>query len=548
MPRASLFDPANALVTWAEAEEAAELTGLKPIELATFKADRHALHQVLIRVTVEIHVPDGPNYADLGINLRSMAATILDTEVASELPSITEAFDGLREKARGIIASELDLHIYTEPPLPDPPGFLDRLFGKTEPPPPVTTRDERALSASTFWSENADSQHDDLTAACFRALSRVVGAVLGRRGGLVVPKDVLVSIATNLVSNDRGGDLVGDRVSPLFDRAVEMLGYYRLPSQKEPVVLNGKGASASGKSSIRHQQRRIAENLGLDWQDFAVISPDYWRKQLIDYDGLGDDYKYAAMLTGQELEIIDRRLDLLMADKASAGSVPHMLIDRFRFDSFLTPQSRAKESKLLTRFGSQVFLFFMVTPPAETVVRAWKRGLETGRYKAVDDLLFHNVEAYSGMPDFFLSWAKNESRWVHYEFLDNSVPQGELPKTIAFGRNGKLVIRDLECFCNVERYRHINLEAGNADEILSRVLSVEEAMSLVRRLCQELAEVEILVPGSDRIFARTADGKWLIDPEALPDQLPIEGFGDHNISKGGLGTSDPDLLQHLIGG
>ena len=151
MPRASLFDPANALVSWREAEEAAELTGLKPIELATFKADRHALHQVLIRVTVEIHVPDGPNYADLGINLRSMAATILDTEVASELPSITEAFDGLREKARGIIASELDLHIYTEPPLPDPPGFLDRLFGKTEPPRPVTTRDERALSASTFW-------------------------------------------------------------------------------------------------------------------------------------------------------------------------------------------------------------------------------------------------------------------------------------------------------------------------------------------------------------------------------------------------------------
>ena len=43
-------------------------------------------------------------------------------------------------------------------------------------------------------------------------------------------------------------------------------------------------------------------------------------------------------------------------------------------------------------------------------------------------------------------------------------------------------------------------------------------------------------------------GKWLIDPEALPDQLPIEGFGNHDISKGGLGTSDPDLLQHLIGG
>ena len=132
---------------------------------------------------------------------------------------------------------------------------------------------ERALSASTFWSENADSQHDDLTAACFRALSRVVGAVLGRRGGLVVPKDVLVSIATNLVSNDRGGDLVGDRVSPLFDRAVEMLGYYRLPAQKEPVVLNGKGASASGKSSILKCPMRPQL-----WPPGTALGCSCWRK------------------------------------------------------------------------------------------------------------------------------------------------------------------------------------------------------------------------------------------------------------------------------
>ena len=33
--------------------------------------------------------------------------------------------------------------------------------------------------------------------------------------------------------------------------------------------------------------------------------------------------------------------------------------------------------------------------------RAWYRGEQFGRYKAVDDLLAHNVEAFTGMPELF---------------------------------------------------------------------------------------------------------------------------------------------------
>ena len=545
MPRASLYDPANATVSWVEAEEASELTGLKPIELATFRPARHALHHVLIRVTVETHVPDGPNYADLGINLRTTAADILETEVAPRLLEISKEFDALGAKARAIIEQELATRIYDVPPPPEPLGFFARLTGRAAPAATVPTRDERALAACTFWS--AGDGDNALTAACHAALARTVGAVLGRRGALVIPKDILATIATNLVLNDQGGDLVGAHVAPLFDRAVKRMGLYRLPAQAEPVVLNGKGASASGKSSIRSKQRLIAEHLGLDWRDFAVISPDYWRKQLIDYDGLGDDYKYAAMLTGQELEIIDRKLDSLMAEKAKSGQVPHMLIDRFRFDSFLTARSRAKDSKLLTRFGARVFLFFLITPPEETVLRAWSRGLETGRYKAVDDLLFHNVEAYSGMPDFFLSWATNESRWVHYEFLDNSVPPGETPRTVAYGQNGRLVIRDLACFCNVERYKHINLSATGAEEIFSKALDTEAAMSIVRKLVDQLAGIEVLEARGDRVVARAQDGTWTVDAGAMPETFPASVFGDSVVTENALGRSDPELLKYLIG-
>ena len=82
----------------------------------------------------------------------------------------------------------------------------------------------------------------------------------------------------------------------------------------------------------------------------------------------------------------------------------HLLIDRFRFDSF-APDSDEAGSNLLTRFGHFVYLFFLVTPPHALVERAWKRGLDVGRYKAVDDTLAHDIEAYAGMPELFFTWA-----------------------------------------------------------------------------------------------------------------------------------------------
>ena len=42
---------------------------------------------------------------------------------------------------------------------------------------------------------------------------------------------------------------------------------------------------------------------------------------------------------------------------------------------------------MLTRFDNRVYMQFRVTPPADTVERAWKRGEMFGRYKAVEDLL-----------------------------------------------------------------------------------------------------------------------------------------------------------------
>ena len=166
---------------------------------------------------------------------------------------------------------------------------------------------------------------------------------------------------------------------------------------------------------MRPLQKILAGKLNLPWVEFALISPDIWRKFLLDYAALGPAYKYAGTLTGHEVEIIDRKLDGRMANRASKGEMPHLLIDRFRFESSV-PNLEEGSRRLLTRFGDLVYMFFMITPPEMTVERAGTRGLKVGRYKAVEDILAQNVEAYSGMPELFFMWALIGSKRVHYGF------------------------------------------------------------------------------------------------------------------------------------
>ena len=121
-----------------------------------------------------------------------------------------------------------------------------------------------------------------------------------------------------------------------------------LPPQEEAVVMNVKGAPASGKSTMRPLQKVLAGKLNWPWDEFALISPDIWRKFLLDYGALGAAYKYAGTLTGHEVEIIDKKLDRRMANRAAKGEIPHLLIDRFRFDSFV-PNLEEGSRHLLTR-------------------------------------------------------------------------------------------------------------------------------------------------------------------------------------------------------
>jgi hypothetical protein len=192
--------------------------------------------------------------------------------------------------------------------------------------------------------------------------------------------------------NYLGSREIGRKVGALVDSAIETEGYDRIADADKPILISLKGASAAGKSSLRPMLQKMMTQLGIEAQGYGTISPDIWRRMLIDYDALGDSYKYAGRFTSHEVNIIDTKLDHYIRAKADARkSIPHLMVDRFRFDSFASEKITRVLHRTYVRYIDTMYMYFVVTPPEATVERGWERGQARGRYKAVEDFLGHCI-------------------------------------------------------------------------------------------------------------------------------------------------------------
>jgi hypothetical protein len=516
LPLSTIFRSDNVSTGVAKAHELGDYCGLPVEELVAFRADRLIVHELLIQVTTSVAVPDGRDYEDLGRNFRVIATTILNRYIAPHRTELTQIFERLKSEASVKIERELAKAFAAPKPAvePDRESWLRRLFAvhtpTKRPVAPAETAVERDRRIVSEWRRKSETAANRLDEACFDALNRIATAVMSKRGRLFGDNALLTELAVTLVCNDYGSEVIGEAIAPFVQESVARESYRPLPRQEKPVVMNVKGASASGKSTMRPLQKILAGKLNFPWEEFALISPDIWRKFLLDYGSLGPAYKYAGALTGHELEIIDKKLDRRMAAREARGEMSHLLIDRFRFDSFVPELEGKGSSRLLTRFGDLVYMFFMITPPEMTVERAWTRGLKVGRYKAVDDLLAHNVEAYTGMPELFFTWALTDGKRVHYEFLDNSVAEGKPPRTVAFGWNGEMTILDIKSMLDIERFRKINIRAQKPEEVYAgENLAPEHNVDFLKRCARWIPAINFAYHETGEVYARLNRGKWV---------------------------------------
>lgn len=511
-------------------EDFARISGLPHEELVMFRPARLALHEVIVRVTADIAVSEGASEEVFGRNFRHIAGKLVSAYVAPRMHELEALHEDLRRRTGERVRSLLEARLGSVPETTPRPAFPFNIFRRKRPESvPHGRPEEREHRVVARFKTDGLASADPFERAVFRSLYRILGAVLAHRGRLGSDHEVLAEMVTRLVCNTFGSRLIGEAVEPLIESAIEAEGYTRVLNRAAPVLISLKGASAAGKSSIRPMIKRLMRDNGIEPDGYATISPDVWRRLLIDYDALGEAYKYAGHLTSREVMVIDAKLDRYIRDKANrAQAISHLLVDRFRFDSFSTQEIGRILQGTYTKYVSTIHMYFVVTPPEETVERGWQRALERGRYKAVEDFLGHCVEAYGGMPRVLFRWLGYRNVDYRYYFLDNRVPKGEFPTLIACGDRTRMAIFDPEGLINVVRYQKININAHSRAAVYPTgpALEARNNLSFLRQCIRSVAVVSFVDGPEGRTYLEARDGGFKVLDPATFDRL----MGDERIA------------------
>jgi hypothetical protein len=355
----------------------------------------------------------------------------------------------------------------------------------------------------------------------FRSLYRILGAIATTRGFIGNDPDYLRDICVRHACNYLGTREIGRQVGGLVNRAIEAEGYDRIADADTPILISLKGASASGKSSLRPMLSEMMADLGIEEHGYGTISPDIWRRMLIDYEALGEHHKYAGRFTSHEVNIIDNKLDHYIRAKADKrNSIPHLMVDRFRFDSFASEKITRVLHRTYVRYIDTMYMYFIVTPPEATVERGWERGLARGRYKAVEDFLGHCIEAYAGMPKLLFKWTSNKTPTYFFEFLDNSVAKGNYPELIARGTQGKMQIYQLHSLIDIERYQRINVLATCPQQVAAppEQLRVANNLGFLQQCITRFALIEFIDKSTEQCYLDIRRGSFAVRDAALFQQ------------------------------
>ncbi len=504
----TIFRPECAFTAPDEARELAGLTGLPQEELTVFRPGRLVLHEVIVRVTADIAVAEGDSEEVFGHNFRRIALKILADYVAPELAAIERAYADLHEQADAMVRRILaeSLNEARAAPVPVTRRFPFSLFDKQRSPAasaePVQAREHRALS---HYKAAGTAAGEPLLQSVYKSLYRVLGSIAARQGRIGSDLDLLARLVTRHVCNTYGSRRISQLLAPLIDAAISDQGYARTRNRANPILISLKGASAAGKSSLRPMLKQVMREQGIESDGYATISPDVWRRMLLDYDSLGPAYKYAGHLTSREVAVIDGKLDRYIRHKAYRDrAIPHILVDRFRFDSFSSEQVALVLHNTYARYVATMYMYFVVTPPEDTVERGWQRALERGRYKSVEDFLAHSVEAYTGMPKILFKWLASSLAEYRYFFVDNRVPKGTFPPTIAFGDRSEITIYDPVALIDIERYQKINIHATSRDEVHppQQANAVSMNAGFLKELVRRIPEVKLADRASGAIYLR----------------------------------------------
>jgi hypothetical protein len=300
-------------------------------------------------------------------------------------------------------------------------------------------------------------------AAC-KSLYRVLGAIAGKRGRLGADRDLLAKLVARHVCNSHGSRVIGQLIAPMVAAAIEREGYARVATQEKPVLVSLKGASAAGKSSLRPMLKQLLREQGMAADGYATISPDVWRRLLLDYETLGPARKYAGHLTSRELMVIDGKLDRHIRDQAELASAPFPTCWSTVSASTASPPRRSDGccTTPMPATWTRCTCTSSSRPRrrpssaaggghwSAAATRRWRTSWRTASRPS------------RGMPKILFKWLASPRPDYRYVFLDNRVPKGTAsrgpsPAAIAAAWSSY----DPLALVDVERYQKINIHASS---------------------------------------------------------------------------------------
>ncbi|MFT5657253.1 MAG: hypothetical protein ACI9KN_000526 [Gammaproteobacteria bacterium] len=519
----TIYDPANCFSNLQNIDELARETGIKHEELVVFKPARLALHEVIIRITADIVVVEGEQEESLGVNFRKIADKILSDYIQPKLADIESCYEKMRASVKSQIEQEFSDSLFASiKPTATPKSFWSFLKPKpNKPATPVESLAEKEFGIVSSYREKGLIASDPQTSAIYRSLYRVLGAIISKRGFLGQDKSFLVELCTDHVCNSFGARSIGKIVHEIAIQTISDQGYQMIPEAEKAILISLKGTSAAGKSSLRPRLRQIMSELGMINGHYGTISPDIWRRLLLDYAPLGEAYKYAGRLTSYEVIIIDSKLDQYIRGKAQKRqSIPHLMVDRFRFDSFASEKVSRVLHKTYVKYIDTMYMYFVITPPEATVERGWTRGLARGRYKSVEDFLGHSVEAYAGIPKLLFKYLSSTQPKYIFEFLDNDVPIDHYPLLIAKGTQGMMDIYDPTGLVNIVRFQKINIMAQSADEVYAHkaMFSAEKNLEFLQQCIAKIEHVRFIDIETETVYLTFKNGRHQSSDQEMLNQ------------------------------
>ena len=520
----TIFQAPNVYTHYDEVQEIASLTGLKPEHLVGFTAKRLVMHELIVRVGANIHIPEAEHEEDLGINFRHIANGILDQHIAPLYDHIEHEFHSLSLSVKREVDRLLSEEVMLDAKVIAPIKKSLWPWGKkkTITPCPLSS-EEIQFKAINQLKKTGLALADPLLKAVYKSSYQILGSVASTRGLIGNDQGFMSRIICRHVLNNYGSFVIGKLIEPAIDAAVLAHEYQLIPRVDKPIIISLKGASAAGKSTLRPLLKKTMAQRGIASSLYGIISPDIWRRQLLDYESLGPHYKYSGRFTSNEVNIIDAKLDRYIRRKGQQDqTIPNILVDRFRFDSFSTEQVQKVLHGTYAKYAHIMYMYFVITPPEATVERGWIRGQQRGRYKSVEDFLGHSVEAYQGIPKLIFKWLAHTSPRYEFSFFDNSVAEGQFPLTSVIGNQKGMQVFDPMVFVNIERYQKINIYAQSLAQVYpsSKRMAIANNMTFFNQCLKRFPKVCFSVrQDSDPYLIVRQKTYTLPDPTLFDQQL-----------------------------